>query len=293
MTELYTRVIPEFPVANRRLGRHVCHDSRSLAYQVKPRASLARSVVWTRQTPVLDQGDLGSCTGNAACGVLGTDPFWSSLAADLQVGLKLDEDEAVRLYGMATQLDSYTGTYPPTDGGSDGISVAKAAKNAGLISGYTHAMSLDAAVTALQTRPVITGVNWYDSFDSPDASGHVVISKDAQVRGGHEFELVGVDVADKTFRAVNSWGDSYGDGGYFTFEYGDYERLLSEDGDVTQFTPITSPAPVPTPPPAPGGVADAALVTAGNAWERTILSHLTKAGKLRVSFDAWKTSHGY
>ena len=292
MTELYRRVIVEFPLEGKRLGRHVNHDPRSRAYQVKPKASLAQSVVWPRRTPVLDQGNLGSCTGNAACGVLGTDPFWTTLAADLQVGLKLDEDEAVALYSAATKLDAYAGTYEPDDTGSDGLSVAKAAKNAGLISGYQHAMSLDAVVTALQAGPVITGVSWYDSFDSPDASGHVSISADATVRGGHEFELVGVDVADKTFRAVNSWGDGYGDAGYFTFEYGDYDRLLSEDGDATSFVPITSPAPVPTPTPDPSA-ADAALVTAGNAWERTILSHLTKAGKLRTAFDSWKTSHGY
>lgn len=246
MTELYRRVIVEFPIANRRLGRHVYHDSRSRAYQVKPRAALAKSVVWPRRTAVLDQGNLGSCTGNAACGVLGTDPFYDTL------GLKLDEAEAVTLYSAATKLDAYSGSYPPDDTGSDGLSVAKAAKNAGLISGYTHAMSLDAVITALQTGPVITGVNWYDSFDSPDASGRVSISKDATVRGGHEFEIVGVDVADKTLRAVNSWGAGYGDAGYFTFEYGDYDRLLSEDGDATQFVPITSPAPQPTPTPTSG-----------------------------------------
>lgn len=265
---IYRRVIPEFPVDGKRLGRHVCHDSRSLAYQVKPRASLARSVVWTRRTAVLDQGSLGSCTGQAACGTLGTDPFYATLAADLQVGLKLDEDEAVRLYSAATKLDAYTGSYPPDDTGSDGLSVAKAAKNAGLISGYVHATSLDAAVTALQAGCVIAGVNWYDSWDSPDASGHVVISKDATVRGGHEVELVGVDVDAKTLRAVNSWGDGWGDRGYFTMEYADFDRLLHEDGDVTQFVPITSPAPTPTPTPTPGdGVVKTFTVPAAAALD--------------------------
>jgi len=94
-------------------------------------------------------------------------------------------------------------------------------------------------------------VNWYDSFDSPDTSGDVVISTDATVRGGHEFELIGVDVNDRTFRAVNSWGAGWGDRGYFTLDYTDYERLLHEDGDATQFTPITSSPPQPTPTPTP------------------------------------------
>lgn len=68
---------------------------------------------------------------------------------------------------------------------------------------------------------------------------------------------------------------------------------LAEDGDATSFVPITSPAPQPTPTPTPGNAVDMALVAAGNAWEKTIFSHLTKAGKLRVAFDAWKTANGY
>lgn len=292
----YQRVIPESPVDGRGLGRHVNHDPRSRAYQVRPRAALARSVAWNRRTPVLDQGSTSGCTGNAACGALGTDPLYATLATRLQAGLKLDEDEALRLYAAATAVDPFAGTftYPPPGGqdtGSDGLSVAKAAKNAGLISGYVHCLSLDAVITALQTGPVITGVNWYDSFDSPDASGRVSISAGAQVRGGHEFEIVAVDVADKTLRAVNSWGTSYGDGGYFTFEYSDYERLLHEDGDATQLVPLSSPAPTPTP--GPGDALDMALVAAGNRWEHTILSRLTKAGQFRVAFDNWKAGRGY
>jgi hypothetical protein len=38
--------------------------------------------VWTRRIPVLDQGDLGSCTGNAATGVLGSEPFYGTLPGD-------------------------------------------------------------------------------------------------------------------------------------------------------------------------------------------------------------------
>jgi hypothetical protein len=203
-------------------------------------------------------GRLGSCTGKAACGALGTDPFYGSLAGKLQTGLKLDEAEAVSLYSAATRLDPYSGSYPPDDTGSDGLSVAKAAKNAGLISGYVHALSLDAVVTALQTGPVITGVNWDEGFDSPDASGNVSIS--GSVRGGHEFEIVAVDVDAKRFRAPNSWAERWGDKGYFQFSYADYERLLSEDGDATQFVPIAAPAPTPTPTPGEFPWAD------GDAW---------------------------
>jgi hypothetical protein len=229
-----------------RLGRHVNHDPRSLAYQVRADVVL-RTVLWPRHIDVLDQGDLGSCTGNAATGALGTDPLWDALQTPQRI--KLDETEAVALYSAATALDPYAGTYPPTDTGSDGVSVAKATQKAGLISGYLHATSIAAMNTALQTGPVIVGVNWYEGFDSPDSTGLVKIS--GSVRGGHEFEVLGYDVLTDTYTAVNSWGAGWGVLGRFRFTGATMTRLLAEDGDCTQLLPLSASPPVPTPTPPP------------------------------------------
>lgn len=46
------------------LGRVVDHDERSRLYQARL-ATTQRSVLWGHHAPVLDQGELGSCTGNA------------------------------------------------------------------------------------------------------------------------------------------------------------------------------------------------------------------------------------
>lgn len=246
------RRIPEQKIPGKRLGRHVRHDPRSLAYQVKPLAALAKTVLWQRSTPVLDQGNVGACTGFSTAGVLGTAPFYGTLTDLLTAGLVLDGDEALRLYATATTLDTYRGTftYPPVggqDSGSDGLSVAKAAQQAGMISGYLHCTSIDAVITALQAGAVITGVSWWDSFDQPDSSGRVSISPNASVRGGHEFEVNGVDMDAKTFHAVNSWGASWGDHGSFSFSFDTYARLLADQGDATAFVPITSAPPQPKP----------------------------------------------
>jgi hypothetical protein len=158
-----------------------------------------------------------------------------------------DESQAVVLYSAATKLDDVRGYYPPTDTGSDGLSVAKAAKKAGLISGYQHCTSLDATLKALSQRPVICGVNWYEGMDEPDENGLVKIA--GQVRGGHEFVLDELDVENKLIGATNSWGESFGVNGRFYISWDDFEKLLSEDGDVTVFVPISQPAPTPTPTP--------------------------------------------
>jgi hypothetical protein len=246
VTDEPQRTIPEQVIPGKRLGRHVNHDPRSLSYLMPPGATPA-TAMWTRRVPVFDQGDLGSCTGNAAAGVLGTDPFYAKLPS----GLVDDENEAVTLYGAATSLDSYPGSYPPDDTGSDGLSVAKACQKAGLISGYQHITSVAAAQTAIQSGPFIVGVNWYASMDTPDANGLVTVS--GSIRGGHEFECHGYDAAADLWWFTNSWGPSWGKDGTFCMSSASFTRLLSEQGDATVFLPVTpSPAPQPPAPVPPG-----------------------------------------
>lgn len=243
---IYRRRIPEIPVSGKPLGRHVHFDSRSALYPFRtnyPRTAIvARS--WAREAPVLDQGDLGSCTGNAVVGCVGTSPLFETLPT---AHVALDEAEAVKVYSLATSLDSYPGAYPPNDTGSDGIDACKAAQQLGLISNYTHCTDIATMELALQTGPVAIGINWYSSFDTPASDGLVSIARAAYIRGGHEVEVLGVDPANSMFYAVNSWGTSWGYNGTFHFSYADMTRLLAEEGDCTVPLPLTAPQP-PTPP---------------------------------------------
>jgi hypothetical protein len=223
---IVTRLIPEHADSAHRLGRHVRHDPRSWEYQAA-RAPQVVTTLHERHCAPFDQGDLGSCTGNAEAGLLMTDPLSVK-------GRVLTEADAVKLYSQATQNDRIHGEYPPDDTGSSGLAVMKAAKQLGYITKYSHAFGLQQALAALVLAPVITGVNWYEGFDKPDSSGTVSIS--GGVRGGHEFEIVGVDAEHQTVRACNSWGTSWGDSGYFQFSWATWDQLLHEQGDVTTAT---------------------------------------------------------
>ncbi|MGW2861961.1 C1 family peptidase [Streptomyces sp. NPDC001205] len=235
--------------ARGRFGRHVEHDPRSLEYAhgVLPETAI-KSVSWARRAPVLDQGQLGSCTANAGTGLLVTDSAArpglrsvtiSTAAARASHGIFTpgvyapDEDFAVRLYSLATLLDSISGHYPPTDTGSSGLGVAKALKALGLATSYSHAFSLPALTSALQHGPVMIGIVWLESMFDPDGDGRIVVDQSSGVAGGHEVEIAQYDAATGDYWITNSWGSGWGvDGrGYLTTP--DLRWLLSQQGDVT------------------------------------------------------------
>jgi hypothetical protein len=221
--EVIRTTIDEQVVPDRRLGRHIVHDPRSLAY-VAPIAPQIQSVTHKAVGLPLDQGKIGSCTANALCGALNSAP-------DLKGGTPRKETDAVQLYELETKLEGHP--YPPNDPGGSGLEVCKAAKQLGWISSYTHAFGIDQALLALVLRPVITGIGWYTSFDSPDANGLVRIAPGATVRGGHEVVADQIDAGQKLVWFWNSWGTAFGVGGRFCMSFDTWSQLLVERGDVT------------------------------------------------------------
>ncbi|QTD96958.1 hypothetical protein [Streptomyces cyanogenus] len=239
-----------FHPSDPRLGRHVQHDPRSLRYAhgVLPKSAF-RSVDWVRRAPIFDQGQLGSCTGNAATGLLGTDsavrPGLTSVTVSGNV-LPVDETLAVQVYSLATQLDSIQGAYPPDDTGSSGLGAAKALVQLGLATKYRHAFSVDAVKSALQSAPVMVGTIWLDSmFDVDTGSGYVHVDRGTAVAGGHEYIISAYDASTHAFRLDNSWGEGWGVRGSAWLAQTDLQWLLSQDGDVT--VPVWTVAPAPKP----------------------------------------------
>jgi hypothetical protein len=239
-----TRTIPETTDSPRRLGRHVQHDPRSYTYAVGviPKAAI-KSVSWTRRTPILDQGNVGSCTGNALAGLLGTDAKGRAGATSVTVKADsrgvfkagtypLDEAFAVKAYSLNTWLDTIPGEYPGKDTGSSGVACGKSAQMLGLATGYSHAFGVDALKAALQTGPTLIGIPWLNSMFNPDSGGQLTVDRTSGIAGGHELVVSGYDVGG-WFRIDNSWGAAWGDQGSCHVREADIVWLLAQDGDIT------------------------------------------------------------
>src|SRR4051812_26896125 len=92
-----------------RLGRNLWLDARSLAYMIENNAGAMTKPLsdqhWTRELAILDQGDLGSCTGNAGTGALGTQPFYDAIGRSVLTDAhdtETAEKFAIQLYSDAT-----------------------------------------------------------------------------------------------------------------------------------------------------------------------------------------------
>jgi hypothetical protein len=268
-------LLPEKDGAGR-LGRTIVHDPRSRHYAYRARTSTLRSVTHTRFINALDQRSTSSCTGHAAAAAVGTDPLYDAAKRPT-----LNHATALAIYSEATRLDEFSGTYPPDDMGSSGLAVAKALTARGWISGYSHAFSLADALGAVVEGPVITGLEWQDTMDTPDADGFIGITALSEPRGGHEVCVAGIDVDREAVLIVNSWGPSWGLKGCAWLSWDDWEALLSNNGDVTILRPATGAEP-PT--------RDAALRKAfeRNNWVNRI--HVGDTGRVAKAGRAWLTS---
>jgi hypothetical protein len=212
-----------------RLGRHVHFDERSREFPVPLQTgALIQTKLWIRTLKPFNQGELGSCTGNGAVGVACTEPY-------RQQGVRYTEALARKVYSKASHDDTIVGAWPPKDTGSTVLGAMKALRQLGMAKGYHWCFGLDDVLKTLSTLgPVEVGLNWYEGFDKPDAKGLVKVG--GAVRGGHAFELLGVDAERKCVWAINSWGSDWGLQGRFAFSWKDLDRLLHEDGEASTIT---------------------------------------------------------
>lgn len=278
-----------------RLKRHVHHDSMSRLYPFPTDGLMIQTVRHQRHGAVLDQGNLGSCTGNAGIGDLMTDPCAGTTNSPRYT---LDETGAVNLYSDATAVDSYPGQYPPDDTGSDGLTIAKVLQKTGLISGYQHTFTLDDALKALSQYPLMVGTNWMNSMFNPDSNGMLTVDMGSGVAGGHEYVVDEYDATRDVVGMTNSWGSGWGQAGRAYMKADDLGALLDQQGDVIVLLPLSVPAPTPTPtppgptPPGPDA-ADQKLIPIAKVWaNESALGEIIHEHKMRVALREWLTAKG-
>lgn len=221
------KAIPERKIEGKRLGRHILHDEMSRGYQATEGPSIIDVAHRVHRLPLRQKR--GSCTAEALCGDLNCAPDY--------VGHIYTQKAADHLYDE--EIINEGGNPKTDDPGGTGLMVCKTAKQLGWISSYTHTFSMDSALKALAIRPGMTGVNWYEGFDSPDSKG--IISIAGEIRGGHEFVVAQVLVEPRLVGCVQSWGRPWGvankalkltTGGFY-MTWDTWERLLGEQGDFT------------------------------------------------------------
>jgi len=212
----------EIIVPGKRLGRHVLIDPKSAGYRLsKTPSKEIGNVTHVRNVPIFDQGEIGSCEGNAWAGAISTGPFIYNL----------NENNAVQIYAKATTLDNIYGTYPPDDTGTSTIAAAKACRSLGLIKGWANAFHLTEMLQGLMGTSCVFACDWYEGFDDPSSTG--LVKAKGSARGGHAFEAVQIKYRDKRVRFANSWGTSYGDKGYFEMAFATIEALFRTGADCS------------------------------------------------------------
>lgn len=196
--------------------------------------------------PIVDQGELGSCTANALAGHIGF--------------LKLQAKQAFTasrlfIYYNERAVEGDVGT----DGGAqirDGIKTLHAlgvcqetewpyvvtrfkvkppapcysAATPNVITSYLKITALVEMQDCLASGyPFVFGIPVYESFYDANKTGTVPMPKSGEkLEGGHALLCVGYDATKKQFIFRNSWGKSWGLSGYGTIPF-DYMTKMASD----------------------------------------------------------------
>lgn len=204
--------------------------------------------------PVYDQGQIGSCTANAIAGAIEFDLLKQKLAdftparlfiyyneRDMEHSVATDSGAQIRdgvksvsKLGVcsetdwpyvATPADPNTNVWPPGAKPATKPTPAcyQTALNHQVISYERVNRDLGQMKGCLAAGyPFVFGFTVYESFESPAVAKTGILNlpvSTEQMVGGHAVLAVGYDDAAQRFIVRNSWGNKWGQKGYFTMPY--------------------------------------------------------------------------
>lgn len=186
---------------------------------------------WWEGGAWLDQGQTGTCVGNA----------FAHRVADAPV----PEAGITETYARQLYIDASGDT--TLQKGTSAILACRVLKTRGTISAYHQCTSPDELRNTLLTvGSVCVGVNWYNSMFNPKVAygtgrAYMNVDRSSGLAGGHEFVINGINLAPTAgppfYRMKNSWGTQwpgspYG-AGTARFALTDLENLIfGEYGDA-------------------------------------------------------------
>ena len=220
-------------------------DHRDLSYAVPHSvvSQIPSSVDLRDQCPsVYDQGQLGSCTANAIAGGIEFDMLKQGITPVfapsrlfiyynervMEGTVSTDSGAQIRdgIKSVATQGDCPENEWPydtakfaaqpPQQCYDDAV------KHKALVYRSVDQNLADMKGCLAEGYPFVYGFTVYQSFESQAVAqtGNVPMPNSGEaIVGGHAVVAVGYDDSDRVFICRNSWGEGWGDAGYFYMPY--------------------------------------------------------------------------
>ena len=218
-------------------------DSRDHMFTAAPQVAPTSVDLRTYASPIDDQGQLGSCTGNAIAGAIdlidrkgGKQLQVSRLfiyyeervlegsvnydaGAYIRDGIKVTYTKGAPLETLWPYNIRKWASKPTTAAYTDALKRK--------VTGYQRCADFTAVKNALALgNPVVIGFDVYESFEQgawQNANGSGLMPypnvNTEQLLGGHAVCLVGYNDSTQRFIARNSWGTAWADHGYFYMPY--------------------------------------------------------------------------
>lgn len=225
-------------------------DTRDYPYQLTTKTSTNSVDLRPFCSPIENQGNLGSCTGQAIAGaiellnkrsgnyrdisrlfiyyyerlILGTVNYDSG--AYIRDGIKATNKYGASLESLWPHDIRKFRQEPLTEAKNDGLQRK--------VTRYERLTNINGFIDALSNGfPVIMGFKVYSSFMGSGIASNGLMpfpnTKREKLLGGHAVLIVGYNKSRKVLIARNSWGTGWGDKGYFYMPFDYIKPSMSDD----------------------------------------------------------------